>query len=98
MKNLNYNQANQMEQSNLLMSFKRSNYKQKSSLTGYSIQHPDLSWIQINGYQPKMNKVAQLQMKGTSFQRMGLMKAQHKFYSVAAASVMIALMFLASVL
>ncbi|MEP7168433.1 MAG: hypothetical protein ABI855_03615 [Bacteroidota bacterium] len=98
MKNLNHNAANKMEQSTLLMSFKRSAYKQKSIFAGYNIQHPDLSWIQINGYQPKMNSVDQLQMNGTAYHRIELLKAQHKFYSVALAGMMAGLLFLASVL
>ena len=93
MKNQNYNSASQL---NSLIWVKRSNYKQKSVSDNYSIHHMDLSWIKVKGYQQKNNVAEQVQMSMTAYQGIELLKAQHKFYSVAMAAMMISLVLLAS--
>lgn len=87
-----------MNQHNSLMWIKRSNYSQKSLPAISCIRHMDTSWVKIDGYQQKNNVAEQFQMSMTASQGIELLKAQHKFYSVAMATMMLGLMLIASVL
>jgi hypothetical protein len=95
MKNKNHNSANQL---NSLIWIKRSNYKQKSGSGNYSIHRMDLSWIKVSGYSSVISQAEMFQIYNRAYNRINLLKAQHRLYSVAIAVIAAGLLLVASIL
>lgn len=89
-----------MNQYNSLMWIKRSGYKQQNIAAARCIQHPDLSWIKINDYARKGSQGLNLhdeifRSTASAYQKIEVIKAQHKFYSVTMAAMMLSILLLA---